>query len=136
MGSVALGRNPTALGNAVGPRTAPSPMRFFSRRSRGQRLPTSKQELGDVETEGKAQRNPSKGLEDSLEINGMGVRTAVPAAKVPVRLWSRLGTDMKHEEGSVFGAAALVAGTTVGAGILALPAVTEVRFRQGVGVQL
>lgn len=47
--------------------------------------------------------------------------------KLPTRMWSNLGTDMKHEPGSVWGAAALVAGTTVGAGILALPAVTEVR---------
>lgn len=33
----------------------------------------------------------------------------------------------QHEAGSVVGAAALVAGTTIGAGILALPAATQVR---------
>ena len=41
------------------------------------------------------------------------------------RLWSNLDPEtLKHEPGNVFGAAALVAGTTIGAGILALPAVT------------
>jgi tyrosine-specific transport protein len=39
------------------------------------------------------------------------------------RLFSNLGPDKKHEPGSVLGAATLVAGTAVGAGILALPAV-------------
>ena len=33
--------------------------------------------------------------------------------------------NLKHTPGSVFSAAALVAGTTVGAGILAVPFVTE-----------
>ena len=43
------------------------------------------------------------------------------------RLWSNLDPEtLKHEPGNVFGAAALVAGTTIGAGILALPAVTQV----------
>lgn len=43
----------------------------------------------------------------------------------PSRLFSNLNpSSLKHEPGSVLGAAALVAGTTVGAGILALPAVT------------
>ena len=42
------------------------------------------------------------------------------------RLWSNVepGT-MRHQPGSVLGAVSLVAGTTVGAGILALPATTE-----------
>lgn len=35
---------------------------------------------------------------------------------------------LKHEPGTVWGATLLVAGTTAGAGILALPAVTQVRF--------
>jgi tyrosine-specific transport protein len=39
------------------------------------------------------------------------------------RLFSNLGPDRNHEPGSVLGAATLVAGTAVGAGILALPAV-------------
>lgn len=40
-------------------------------------------------------------------------------------MWSNLHPEtLKHEPGTVWGAAALVAGTTVGAGILALPAVT------------
>lgn len=43
----------------------------------------------------------------------------------PPRLWSSLNEDLKHEPGSVWGSAGLVAGTTVGAGILALPAVTD-----------
>lgn len=42
----------------------------------------------------------------------------------PLRLWSSLSQDMKHQPGSVLGAAALITGTTVGAGILALPVVT------------
>ena len=43
----------------------------------------------------------------------------------PSRLFSNLNpSSLEHEPGSVLGAAALVAGTTVGAGILALPAVT------------
>ena len=42
------------------------------------------------------------------------------------RLFSSLNPDtLKHEPGTVLGAAALVAGTTVGAGILALPAVSS-----------
>ncbi|MEO0970481.1 MAG: aromatic amino acid transport family protein [Cyanobacteria bacterium J06639_18] len=43
------------------------------------------------------------------------------------RLFSHLendGNQLKHHPGSVFGSAALLAGNTVGAGILALPAVT------------
>ena len=42
------------------------------------------------------------------------------------RLWSNLNEEtLKHEPGSLMGSIALVAGTTVGAGILALPAVTK-----------
>lgn len=47
----------------------------------------------------------------------------VPSAALSGRLFSNLGLDKKHEPGSVLGAATLVAGTAVGAGILALPAV-------------
>lgn len=44
------------------------------------------------------------------------------------RLFSTLNpATLRHEPGSVLGAAALVAGTTVGAGILALPYATQVR---------
>jgi tyrosine-specific transport protein len=46
-----------------------------------------------------------------------------PPAALSGRLFSNLGPDKKHEPGSVLGAATLVAGTAVGAGILALPAV-------------
>lgn len=50
-----------------------------------------------------------------------------PVSTPSRRLWSNLNPEtLKHEPGSVVGAAALVAGTTVGAGILALPAVTQV----------
>ena len=50
---------------------------------------------------------------------------AVSAAE---RLYSSLDPQtLAHQPGSVFGAAALVAGTTVGAGILALPYTTQVR---------
>lgn len=42
----------------------------------------------------------------------------------PRRLFSNLDPDLRHAPGSVAGAAALIAGTTVGAGILALPAAT------------
>lgn len=43
------------------------------------------------------------------------------------RLFSNLeldGDKLSHQPGSVLGSTALIAGTTVGAGILALPAVT------------
>ena len=47
----------------------------------------------------------------------------------PPRLFSNLNErTLRHEPGSVLGAAALVAGTTVGAGILALPYATRVRI--------
>ena len=53
---------------------------------------------------------------------------AVPAD----RLYSTLDPQtLAHQPGSVFGAAALVAGTTVGAGILALPHTTEVLALDG-----
>ncbi|KAK3270626.1 hypothetical protein CYMTET_20980 [Cymbomonas tetramitiformis] len=42
------------------------------------------------------------------------------------RLWSNVSeSSLKHEPGSLFGAISLVGGTTVGAGILALPAETQ-----------
>ena len=42
------------------------------------------------------------------------------------RLFSNVNAEtLQHEPGSVAGSIALVAGTTVGAGILALPAVTQ-----------
>lgn len=41
------------------------------------------------------------------------------------RIFSNLDDDLRHSPGSVLDAAALVAGTTIGAGILAIPAVTE-----------
>ena len=49
------------------------------------------------------------------------------AESAPPRLFSNLNDrTLRHEPGSVLGAAALVAGTTVGAGILALPYATRV----------
>lgn len=53
------------------------------------------------------------------------------------RLWSNLqpGT-LRHEPGSVLGAISLVAGTTVGAGILALPATTAAAGFSASGVTL
>ncbi|GMH45738.1 hypothetical protein BSKO_13701 [Bryopsis sp. KO-2023] len=59
------------------------------------------------------------------ETNGSSVLFGEQNGTDPSRLWSNLGDDMKHEPGSVLGSAGLVAGTTVGAGILALPAVTD-----------
>ncbi len=47
-----------------------------------------------------------------------------PQTSPSQRLFSNLGPDLRHVPGSTAGAAALVAGTTVGAGILALPAIT------------
>ncbi|MFM6139948.1 MAG: aromatic amino acid transport family protein, partial [Sphaerospermopsis kisseleviana] len=47
--------------------------------------------------------------------------------KQVTRLFSHLefdGNKLNHQPGSVLGSTALIAGTTVGAGILALPAVT------------
>ena len=53
-------------------------------------------------------------------------RSGPPAAAQ--RLFSNVNpATLRHEPGSVLGAAALVAGTTVGAGILALPYATRVR---------
>ena len=46
------------------------------------------------------------------------------------RRWSNLKSEssrLVHRPGTVLGSAVLVAGTTIGAGILALPAVTHVR---------
>lgn len=45
------------------------------------------------------------------------------------RLFSNLNKDLRHEPGTTAGAAVLVSLTTVGAGILALPAVTQVSRR-------
>ena len=45
-------------------------------------------------------------------------------ARPPGRLFSNLDDDLRHSPGSVLDAAALVAGTTIGAGVLAVPAVT------------
>ncbi|KAI7844273.1 hypothetical protein COHA_002071 [Chlorella ohadii] len=51
--------------------------------------------------------------------------TTLPPSARPSRLFSNLNpSSLKHEPGSVLGAAALVAGTAVGAGILAIPAIT------------
>ena len=46
--------------------------------------------------------------------------------EVTTRLWSNVNENegYAHESGSVFGNAALIAGTTVGAGVLALPEIT------------
>jgi tyrosine-specific transport protein len=45
-----------------------------------------------------------------------------------MRLFSNINrVTRRHEPGSVTGAALLVAGTTVGAGILAMPAATQAR---------
>jgi tyrosine-specific transport protein len=56
------------------------------------------------------------------------IKTAFPAHQEEVtRLFSHLKVDsnqVTHQPGSVLGSTALIAGTTVGAGILALPAVT------------
>ena len=51
---------------------------------------------------------------------------APPADAAPERMWSNVNPEtLEHEPGSVAGATALVAGTAVGAGILALPTVTQ-----------
>ena len=59
-----------------------------------------------------------------------GDRSSAPPQEAPTetpRLFSALNpSTLRHEPGSVFGAAALVSGTTVGAGILALPYATQV----------
>lgn len=50
-----------------------------------------------------------------------------PTATSPTRLFSNVALtagQFRHQPGSVLGATALVAGTTIGAGVLALPAVT------------
>ncbi|MEH2251975.1 amino acid permease [Nostoc sp.] len=55
------------------------------------------------------------------------IRTVLKDSEQVTRLFSHLAFDGKklnHQPGSVFGSTALIAGTTVGAGILALPAVT------------
>lgn len=125
-----LVRNPYAFQTSFNPKSFNT--QVFIKRKSCQWCPNAKQGPSEVQFEEKEDESLTKALDGKLE-NGQGNNgnTVVPRNKAPVRLWSRLGADMKHEEGSVFGAAALVAGTTVGAGILALPAVTEVRFRQG-----
>jgi tyrosine-specific transport protein len=56
------------------------------------------------------------------------MKTAIrPEIKPPTRLFSNMeisSDGIHHQPGSVLGSTALIAGTTVGAGILALPAVT------------
>ncbi|MEH2290155.1 amino acid permease [Nostoc sp.] len=55
------------------------------------------------------------------------VKTVFQESEQITRLFSHLefdGKKLNHQPGSVFGSTALIAGTTVGAGILALPAVT------------
>lgn len=55
------------------------------------------------------------------------VRRALQASSADLpagKLFSAVDSRLKHTPGSVFGSAALVAGTTVGAGILAVPFVT------------
>jgi len=57
-----------------------------------------------------------------------GTQLPVPTPgepRAPGRLWSSLDASMKHQPGSLVGATALVAGTTVGAGVLALPTVAS-----------
>ncbi|MCC5669037.1 tyrosine transporter [Nostoc sp. CHAB 5784] len=55
------------------------------------------------------------------------IKTFLQDSEQATRLFSHLefdGKKLNHQPGSVFGSTALIAGTTVGAGILALPAVT------------
>ncbi|MEH2177777.1 amino acid permease [Nostoc sp.] len=55
------------------------------------------------------------------------IKTVLQDSEQVTRLFSHLefdGNKLNHQPGSVFGSTALIAGTTVGAGILALPAVT------------
>lgn len=63
-------------------------------------------------------KNTSNGdLQDGTVLEG----TSVPSSPGP--LFSNLDESLRHTPGNVLGAATLVAGTAVGAGILALPAV-------------
>ncbi|MEH2230515.1 MAG: aromatic amino acid transport family protein [Nostoc sp.] len=55
------------------------------------------------------------------------IKTVLKNSEQVTQLFSHLefdGKKLNHQPGSVFGSSALIAGTTVGAGILALPAVT------------
>ncbi len=55
------------------------------------------------------------------------IKTVIKNSEQVTRLFSHLefdGNKLNHQPGSVLGSTALIAGTTVGAGILALPAVT------------
>ncbi|MCW5315118.1 tyrosine transporter [Nostoc sp. KVJ3] len=55
------------------------------------------------------------------------IKTVIQNSEEVTRLFSHLefdGKKLNHQPGSVLGSTALIAGTTVGAGILALPAVT------------
>ena len=85
-------------------------LRLFSKRSLGQ-FSTLKASKSD--------ESPSAAstADDDIE--------AFAAKAQGGRLWSNVNAvSMKHEPGSLFGSACLVAGTTVGAGILALPNAT------------
>lgn len=86
----------------------------WQRRRRRQRVP-----LPTVTPAGRG------AAEDALAGRGAAEDALAQAAKKPnFRLWSNLSPELRHEPGTVWGAAALITGTTVGAGILALPAKT------------
>ena len=68
----------------------------------------------------------SDGQDGNPQSAAAAVQSALPAAQ-PGRLFSNVDPgDMVHKPGTVFASASLVAGTTVGAGILALPYSTQV----------
>lgn len=73
------------------------------------------------EVQGKGNRSSNAG---AMEMTEMTVDDA-GWAEVSPRMWSNLDGSMAHAPGSLAGAIALVAGTTVGAGMLALPAVCQ-----------
>eukprot|EP00898_Chlorokybus_atmophyticus_P007366 jgi/Chlat1/7630/Chrsp64S07164 len=75
----------------------------------------------------RAPKVPNQKLnEDAAEIAGTPAKQEFANPATPTRLWSILNpVTLKHAPGSLLSSVLLVAGTTVGAGILALPAVTR-----------
>ncbi|GAQ79764.1 Tryptophan or tyrosine transporter protein [Klebsormidium nitens] len=73
-----------------------------------------------------AENDASTSEIDQLIESSDGKSEKAEGRSVSARLWSNVnGGTLRHEPGSLVGAILLVAGTTVGAGILAIPAVTQ-----------
>jgi Tryptophan/tyrosine permease family len=76
--------------------------------------------------------NEQKNTPDSMEVvDSKSQSLEMDLRTYDKRRWSNLSGELTHTPGTLIGSATLVAGTTIGAGILALPAVTKVRQSSG-----